>query len=407
MKYLTAKQLSAVWGVTPRRIQDLCKSGAITGAVRHGREWLIPAHAQRPTDGRKAGGEKGSSAPAETLSFIDMQLHYTEPGSAAALLASLEKDSPTYDLFDMQIAMHRGNYEKAAAVLQQYQGRELTLAQRINVGTHMGLCAIAKGDVSAWKNAQAYLIACTPESEEQRRVLDFWIAAGASVVYDTTFFPDWFRRGDFSPLPKEQFPAARLYYVKYLYIIAHEENGLFADRRETLEFLHILPLIIEPLLAQTRAEGLLIPELFLCLNCAAAYHIIGQDDLANSHLDRALELALPDRLYSPLAEYRHRLGHLLDDKLAQTDTQALTEIKKLSKMLQSGWICLHNAICNRTVSADLSPRELQVAKLAVYGLSNKEIADRLNITVNSVKQTLRGAMDKTGAESRNELRHFL
>ena len=54
MKYLTTKEAAQRWGITPRRVQDMCKNGAVAGAERHGRECLIPVLSSKPADGRRA-----------------------------------------------------------------------------------------------------------------------------------------------------------------------------------------------------------------------------------------------------------------------------------------------------------------------------------------------------------------
>jgi len=51
----------------------------------------------------------------------------------------------------------------------------------------------------------------------------------------------------------------------------------------------------------------------------------------------------------------------------------------------------------------LSQREAEVAGLVLRGLSNKEIADQLNISPNTVKTHLRAVFDKSGVSSRYEL----
>ncbi len=51
----------------------------------------------------------------------------------------------------------------------------------------------------------------------------------------------------------------------------------------------------------------------------------------------------------------------------------------------------------------LSDREAEVARLVQQGLSNKEIAERLHISPNTVKTHLRVIFDKSGARSRFEL----
>ena len=42
MEYLTTTEAAERWGITPRHVQVLCKSGRIEGAVYKG-VWLIPA----------------------------------------------------------------------------------------------------------------------------------------------------------------------------------------------------------------------------------------------------------------------------------------------------------------------------------------------------------------------------
>ena len=55
--YLSIKETAEKWGVTPRRVQVLCATGRIEGAGKLGREWAIPADAERPKDERVTTGE--------------------------------------------------------------------------------------------------------------------------------------------------------------------------------------------------------------------------------------------------------------------------------------------------------------------------------------------------------------
>jgi DNA-binding CsgD family transcriptional regulator len=51
----------------------------------------------------------------------------------------------------------------------------------------------------------------------------------------------------------------------------------------------------------------------------------------------------------------------------------------------------------------LSERESQIAALVVTGASNKEIARQLEISLQTVKNTLTRVFDKTGTRSRTQL----
>lgn len=52
MEYMDVKEAAKRWGLTDRRIRILCNEGRIDGAVRLGWSWMIPASADKPSDGR-------------------------------------------------------------------------------------------------------------------------------------------------------------------------------------------------------------------------------------------------------------------------------------------------------------------------------------------------------------------
>ena len=56
MDYMTVKEASEKWCVTPRRVNYYCAGGRIPGAVKMATLWLIPKDAQKPVDGRTKQG---------------------------------------------------------------------------------------------------------------------------------------------------------------------------------------------------------------------------------------------------------------------------------------------------------------------------------------------------------------
>ena len=58
MEYMTIKETSKKWGLSERRIQEICVLKKIPGAFKFGREWAIPAEAERPFDARKRQNDK-------------------------------------------------------------------------------------------------------------------------------------------------------------------------------------------------------------------------------------------------------------------------------------------------------------------------------------------------------------
>ena len=52
MNYMTLKEASEKWGVTPRRVNYYCAGGRIPGAVKMAGVWLVPEDAEKPLDKR-------------------------------------------------------------------------------------------------------------------------------------------------------------------------------------------------------------------------------------------------------------------------------------------------------------------------------------------------------------------
>ena len=50
--FITVKQASERWGISDRRVRNLCAAGKIPGAYQEGRGWKIPQDAVKPADGR-------------------------------------------------------------------------------------------------------------------------------------------------------------------------------------------------------------------------------------------------------------------------------------------------------------------------------------------------------------------
>jgi Type I restriction-modification system methyltransferase subunit len=52
VKYLSTQDISVIWGITKRRVQNLCANNRIPGVFRIGNMWAIPADAVKPRDAR-------------------------------------------------------------------------------------------------------------------------------------------------------------------------------------------------------------------------------------------------------------------------------------------------------------------------------------------------------------------
>ena len=69
MKYLNCSEAAALMGTTPRRVQQMCKTGEIIGAIKKGRSWMVPADAIPNKSANVASTKKTKPLPVGISDF--------------------------------------------------------------------------------------------------------------------------------------------------------------------------------------------------------------------------------------------------------------------------------------------------------------------------------------------------
>jgi DNA-binding CsgD family transcriptional regulator len=410
MDYITITEAAEKWGISVRRTQDLCRLGKIPGAQRWGRNWMIPSNASRPIDGRRREAKEEENMPMPRQSpILSMTNLYHTPGGAAKASKALQSNPEAKQLFDAGIAFSQGKmdivYEFTRDLLKKRSGFYAV----VGAGALLAQCAVWWGDIELWNEAKKHISQAPCRNSNDREIL-----ALVQSVVDISFFwhvayPEWFERGNFEILPPDFHPAAKVYYAKLLYATAYGvASGQYTlESVRGLDLMSILPGTIEPLITQAVVDRTVIPEIHLRLWCAVMHHNCGRKQHAIPLVDKAIALALPDRLYGVLAEHWRQLDSLLEERLAHVDPEAVKTVKEMYRTYLSGRTNLGNKLQNQRITANLSSREREVAKLISFGFKNKEVAQRLNISDSTVKTIVQKIMQKTGVTDRTDFVHIL
>ena len=404
MDYLKIDEVAAEWGISTRRLQTLCAEGKIEGAARFGRAWMIPKGAKKPLDGRtKASREVHQSIdmpmPRKTP-FLYMTNLYNTPGCAEKTIEYLADNPEAQALFAAEISYSRGEidkvYEKANYLLEKHSGFYAV----ISAGILLAQCAIWRGDLNMWRKAKIHISEANAKDDRERELITLSICAVDSMLYDVKDFPEWFKIGCFELLHKDSLPAATVYYAKYIYATGHGlASQTFAlEGVSGLALMGLLPATIEPMISWAMADSTVIAEIYLRLTCAVAYYYTKNEKQAIRHIDRALALALPDKFYGLLAEYCRTIGKLIEQRLRPVDEAAWNEVSSLYKIYIENWSKLGSRATGRQIIANLSAQNREVARLAAFKLSDAEIGARLNMSISSVKQSIRIIKQKSGLE---------
>ena len=407
---ITVKQAAEKWDLSVRYVQVLCKKGKLPGAVKFGLNWMIPADAEKPKDGRyKQKTEDLDTTPHIVMPvqspMMIMSPFYNKAGEAEKYIESLSATPETQALFAGEVAFIQGDISKALELILPLIHVDADFYGTLNVGMSISAIAVWKNDDALWKKGRAHMASAPCTCDTERNIRDLWLEITDSVIPENGWDLNVSWWTEFDSLPHDSIPVYLLYYAKHMHRIGIEiarEETTFPDIHG-MGALRMFPCLAEPLIAQVHGSGAVLFEIYLHLLCADAYNKIGEKDKSENHMETAVSLCLPDKLYGVLAEYRGLLSTSIDECLEKVDRDALTRIKNLEKQLYANWM----EMVNQSSDLKLSDRQKEIARLASIGLSNKEIADRLHISYNTVKANITMIMNKTGTSRRSEFAFYI
>ena len=407
MEYITVSEAAKKWSVTTRRVQMLCNEGRIKGAVRFGPVWRIPSTAVLP-NARKKAEEPHLPMPRKSP-FLDMTNLYNKAGGAEECAEMLINQPEAHALFEAQIAYRRGEIEKVYEQARYFLASHSGFYAVIGGGMLLALCAIWRGDIFLWKEAKKHIFEAPCKDEHDREIVSLTLAIIDSSIYDNKDYPEWFKVGNFEALPGDAHPAAKVFYVKYLYMAAHAiaTKQLKLEGVEGLALMRMIPNTIEPMISQAVIDKTVVPEIFLRMSCAVAYYNSGKKEKAIAHMDKAIALALPDQLYGLLTEYVRHFGDLLEERIALQDPNAVVAVKSLYNIYSVGWARLSSQIRDKVISTNLDAKDREIAKLCAFGFTTKEIAAMLHTSESTISHAITRITNKTGLLSKKEFAFIL
>ena len=407
MQYITVQEAAKKWGVTTRRVQMLCNEERIKGAYRFGKSWMIPTKAVLPNARRKQ--EEPHLPMPRKSPFLDMTNLYHTAGKADECAEMLINQPEAHALFEAQIAYRRGEIEKVYEQARYFLHAHSGFYAVIGGGMLLAQCAIWRGDIYLWKEAKKHIFEAPCKDEHDRELVSLALAIIDSSIYDNKDYPEWFKIGNFEALPGDAHPAAKVFYVKYLYMAAHAiaTKQLKLEGVEGLALMRMIPNTIEPMISQAVLDKTVVPEMFLRMSCAVAYYNAGQKEKAIVHIDKAIALALPDQLYGFLTEYVRHFGELLEQRIALQDENAVIAVRALYNTYSIGWVRLSSQVKEKYIAIDLDAKDRELAKLSAFGFTAKEIAAMLHLSESTVNHDITRIINKAGLLSKKELAFIL
>lgn len=122
---------------------------------------------------------------------------------------------------------------------------------------------------------------------------------------------------------------------------------------------------------------------------------------------KAFSMARPDKFIEPFIEHHGLLQGLVESCIRKTEPQLYKRISDQIIAFSRGWMKIHNPEAQKNVTSLLTPLEFSIAMLACRDWTNQEIADYLELSVNTVKHYISVILEKLGVDKREKLREYV
>lgn len=347
-----------------------------------------------------------------------------DPGQAERTGKLLEKTMDRYqiltgsgqgyaELYRAEMAYQRGDIVKARTLA--YQATYVAMSTRqsrlaVTAAKQIGHIAIYTRDIADWRFAVETIIGILESQTESRHVpsrrgVALLSYAEVMITLDNlTEVPAFVRDGRFGVSPGVGFCNLKFKL---------QDPNITAFDYPLALWLHALYLMKTGQLSRALAVDTVqrmfgIEKEFLCYQLyysllrGTCYLAMGDRGHAEAEFASAVELAAPDGLWLTVAEFAPHSGGLVLEAVKNCggDTEL---VRRLSRGIADNVQKLKEAVMGQDTDQLLTAREKEIAAYAAEGLRNKEIADKLSITEQTVKFHLSNIYSKLDINNRAKL----
>jgi DNA-binding CsgD family transcriptional regulator len=393
MEYMPVKQAANKWGVSTRWIQTLLKDNRINGAIRVGRDWMIPAATTKPGDIRREKNTTPVNPLAADLAYVIEAVYIPAPRHDPDGILSAISDARLKILPEMGLAYARGDF---ARLKDCYYTISADAAVKLCACPSAIAAAISLGDYSFYLEIENYL------KDHLKADISDSVSAFAELVLASAYLgamapsmtPAWLKDGDFTRLLPPVKLEAAYQRAKYFQSLRQYESML-AVAQTALSFCH-------------SAQWLSFPYLYLRLICAVACHALNRLEEAEQQLLEVMHLSLPHGIITPFAELLPQFGGLMELCLKRDFPEYYDVVFRQCRQTFTNWISFHNHFAKDNIALILSIREYEMVQLVARGMPYAEIAEKFNISVGRFNNIMQEICGKLCVSGKKELvKYFL
>lgn len=263
---------------------------------------------------------------------------------------------------------------------------------QLGAALHLAEIAVEKSDAVGWQRAIDSMECAASYSEQNnfvlRSAMDMLRSLLLNELCHQKRIKDWLKNGknEGRLLPVMQKNAL---FVRLDYFMHEGEFtrlcGVAEGRLESLGSTEILT------------------DALLSLLAAVGHMSLGNTSRAETLLDHAAKIALPDGFIYLFAAYDWILQGLPKKLIEEQHPQQLINFLNIRERFLSGFSKLHQDIIAEELPESLTSREREVALFAASGLHNNEIAEKIFVSENTVRAHMRTIFKKLDIDRRAKL----
>lgn len=387
MEYITTKDASAKWGISPTRITILANEGRIPGAQRLGKSWLIPANAPKPPE-RKANHSGRAKQPTSEFSF---PLYHFRPDWSYIKESQLSKQQQ--QLLLAETAVMECRFEDAYPILESILHSPEDTITEIGCLWNAGVCCIGlnklKEFYQTYLRLQLLLAEDFPHRDDLTIIFDglkTYVetinSASQNYVYNTD-------------VHEQSLPITCLL------------NGYATLAKEAMAPGSADTTMLELNIRLLKNTSATVVVEMMHVYLVGIYNLRHNIQAAEKHAKLAVQIAYESKIYFPLVTYFRYFTPILSPVIAQYSEEFQNHFNKLASKFEENYTTLLSSTNEYSVISRLTTEDQPYIYAILIDLPNSSIAERLGISPRTVKRRLDMICEKLGVNSKKELKEYL
>ncbi len=382
MEYITVKEASELWKTDISTIGKLLRAGKIPGAAKLGGHWVIPKDMPKPIDGRTKKGKESQNA-----TIFRFPLFVNSP--AKSFVPPLSSEEAL--LRQAQVDFYACEFQKSKPVFIKLAENAENIY--VKICAHFFMCLLSVVYDKSISFNQYY---CS---------MNVLLSSDFPYKKEMELFEPFldYSLGQFMKIPEKlnsdifyEFHPSALFMNAFLSIFKLSKKTIESEDLSFLEAYETLCTVAEHQGYYTEAQKLHI-VLFL------VYFTVNIEKSMRYHMGKAVKIAYDHNLIYNIADISGFYGNEVNKALQDYPVSFAKQIKKSSKIIFENYARFAANTDITNLYLRLSGCDYHYLVFAINGLSNKQIAEILNVSERTVAKQYLGIYNKLGVNNKQEL----